>query len=271
MDCKLIFLDIDGTIVAPGTHAPSDKVMEAVHDAQKNGHRVFLCTGRNLSLTRPILDKGFDGSVCSAGTYVFYRDDVIVNNPMTAAQRDLILEVTRRTGIACMLETIDAAYAEDGALNPLEKTPDNSEAQRLKRLQFLPFEAYDGKPVYTVPFVCPPEGDFDTAKKELENDFNFCIYTPDTAFGKNSVNGELFIKGFNKATGIIRICERLGVPAEDTIGFGDSMNDYEMMSAVGTSVCMENGCDEIKAISNMICPPVEKDGLVEGFKMLGLI
>ena len=32
--------------------------------------QVFLCTGRNLRMTKPLLAYGFDGFVCSAGGYV---------------------------------------------------------------------------------------------------------------------------------------------------------------------------------------------------------
>ena len=41
--------------------------LEAVRAAQANGHRVFLCTGRNYRMTSPVLRYGFDGYVCSAG------------------------------------------------------------------------------------------------------------------------------------------------------------------------------------------------------------
>ena len=40
---KLIFLDIDGTIAAPG-QPPRPSTVEAVHAARCQGHKVFLCT-----------------------------------------------------------------------------------------------------------------------------------------------------------------------------------------------------------------------------------
>ena len=45
MNRKLIFLDIDGTLVTQ-MKAPSDHVKKAVRSARSNGHKVFLCTGR---------------------------------------------------------------------------------------------------------------------------------------------------------------------------------------------------------------------------------
>ena len=46
MKQKLIFLDIDGTLTSPGSNIPPESAMTAVREAQKNGHKVFLCTGR---------------------------------------------------------------------------------------------------------------------------------------------------------------------------------------------------------------------------------
>ena len=73
MDTRLIFLDIDGTFIEPGRMEAPASAVEAVRAAQANGHRVFLCTGRNYRMTSPVLRYGFDGYVCSAGGYVVWR------------------------------------------------------------------------------------------------------------------------------------------------------------------------------------------------------
>ena len=67
MGRKLIFLDIDGTLVS-ALSSPTQAVGEAIRQARANGHLVFLCTGRNLAIIGPdILEIGFDGVVASAG------------------------------------------------------------------------------------------------------------------------------------------------------------------------------------------------------------
>ena len=61
------------------------------------------------------------------------------------------------------------------------------------------------------------------------------------------------------------------VPVSQTIGFGDSMNDLEMIQTVGTSVCMDNGSPRLKEMSDIVCPSVQEDGLYRAFRDLGLI
>ena len=70
MNGKMIFLDIDGTLVSD-LSAPSPLVKEAVRGTRKKGNKVFLCTGRNMPIIgREILEVGFDGVVASAGAHV---------------------------------------------------------------------------------------------------------------------------------------------------------------------------------------------------------
>ena len=43
---KVIFIDIDGTLVDYENNLP-DSAVEAIQQARKNGHRVYVCTGRS--------------------------------------------------------------------------------------------------------------------------------------------------------------------------------------------------------------------------------
>lgn len=62
MKQKLIFLDIDGTLLPPGEMTVPDSAVEALHRARANGHKLFLCTGRNLRMTAPLFTTGSTAS-----------------------------------------------------------------------------------------------------------------------------------------------------------------------------------------------------------------
>lgn len=93
MKQKLIFLDIDGTLLPPGEMTVPASAVEAIRQARANGHKVFLCTGRNLRMTKPLLAYGFDGFVCSAGGYVGCDGKILVDLPMEPAQVEGLREV----------------------------------------------------------------------------------------------------------------------------------------------------------------------------------
>ena len=58
---KIIFLDVDGTLVDYENRLPSSAV-KAIRQARSNGHRVYICTGRSRAEVYPELwDIGLDG------------------------------------------------------------------------------------------------------------------------------------------------------------------------------------------------------------------
>ena len=54
--------------------------------------------------------------------------------------------------------------------------------------------------------------------------------------------------GLSKEVGLRVISEYLKIPLEEMVGFGDGMNDLEMLSCVGYPVAVANAVDEIKRI-----------------------
>ena len=274
MKRKLIFLDIDGTLTAPGSNVPPESALQAIRSAQNAGHKVFLCTGRNLDMLSPLLVYGFDGAVASGGGYVFAGDRVLYDCPMTERQKDLALRLFAEGGVLRTIEAKDASYCDAGMGEFLRQVSGgNSELLRWrealeKDLGIRPMTEYDGRPIYKVVFMCSRPEQLAPAIRELEGEFYFLVQ--DLA-GANCLNGELINRRFDKGSGIRQVCRALGYALEDTVGFGDSMNDLEMIQTVACGVCMANGSPNLKKQSDLVCPAVEEDGLAWAFRELGLV
>ena len=56
---------------------------------------------------------------------------------------------------------------------------------------------------------------------------------------------EFNAKGINKGLGLRKLAEYLGVPIEETIAVGDSLNDLAMIKAAGLGIGVKNSADEI--------------------------
>lgn len=272
---KLIFLDIDGTLTEPGSNIPPESALTAIRKTQERGNRVFLCTGRNYAMLKPLLQYGFDGMVASAGGYVTIGNTVIYDHPMPQEEVRSALEVLHRNGVFCTLEAKNATYGDENLGEFLKGADgDNSEIERWRKalsesLNILPMKEYDGAPVYKIVIMCQKAEQLQEAKDLLEDHYEFCIQEV-TAHG-NCQNGELINRAFDKGKGILRIAEALHAPIEDVYGFGDSMNDLSMIQTVGTSVCMANGAEALKQLSDLVVPSVTEEGLYKGFIQLGLI
>ena len=274
MNKKLIFLDIDGTLTAPGSNVPPQSALDAIRAAQAQGHKVFLCTGRNYDMLRPLLAYGFDGAVASGGGYVFMDDQVLFDCPMTEEQKERALRLFAEGGVLRTIEARDASYCDPGMGEFLQQcSGGNSELLRWrealeKDLGIRPMAEYDGRPIYKVVFMCARAEQLAGAIRELEGEFYFLVQ--DLA-GANCLNGELVNRKFDKGSGIRQVCRALDMPLSDTVGVGDSMNDLEMIETVGTGVCMANGSPNLKKRSDLVCPSVDEDGLAWAFRKLGLV
>ena len=273
MSGKIIFLDIDGTLTPAGSNTPPESAMDAVRKAQKNGHKVFLCTGRNPAMLAPVLALGFEGAVAGAGGYVFAGDKVLFDCPMTQEQLETGMRLLKEQGVFRTIEARDATWGDEDLGDFLAQAGEgNSELVRWRKalaeqLNILPMHEYDGRPIYKIVFMCREAKQLEPAREALEKDFSFVVQ--DVA-AHHCLNGELIFRAFDKGKGIVRIAEHLNVPMEEVYGFGDSMNDLTMIETVGTSVCMDNGAKALKKISDLVVPSVTEDGLAAGFQQLGL-
>lgn len=281
MDAKLIFLDIDGTLLPPGDAAIPASALDAMHKARANGHKLFLCTGRNYRMTSPLLLQfPFDGYICSAGGYVGCGEKILVNIPMEPAQVDGLCRALGDHGVEYTLESRDGTFGgmkmmERWMTPAEEETELNSEAARWRKamrdgMTISPLSDYTGQPVYKIVYIAEHEQDLDEAKRLYADQFVFCESKLDE-LGAGYVNGELINCKFDKGTGIKAICAELGASLADTIGFGDSDNDLQMTEAAGISVCMANGSENLKKLCDRIAPSVKEDGIAKEFAALGLI
>ena len=281
MDRKLIFLAIDGTLLPPGDMLVPESTLRTLEQAKANGHKLFLCTGRNYRMTEPLLRHDcFAGAVCSAGGYVLCDGEVLADLPMETQQAEGVRAALERHGVECTLEARDATFGGSEMIKRWsfihkKDEPLNSEAERWRKameegMSITPLSEYRGQPIYKIVFIAGHESDLDEAKQLYEDQFVFCESKLDK-LTDGFVNGELINRKFDKGTGIKAICDHLGCTLADTIGFGDSDNDLQMTDVAGISVCMENGSENLKKRCDRIAPSVYDDGITKEFKVLGLI
>ena len=274
MDRKLVFLDVDGTLTPPGGFVPPESAARAVRIARERGHKVFLCSGRNYGTIEPLMKYGFDGGIASCGGFVYADGKVLYDRPIPAEQKDMILDQFAKNGVFLSIEGRDYTYNDEGAKQYLE--PDsgvNSHLRKMIKAVWVdlgprPRAEYDGCPVYKMVFVCRSLDQIASARAALEDDLMFILHD---FSDKDCIFGEIISRRSDKGGGARIIAETLGYDMADTIGFGDSMLDIELIEAVGTSVCMDSGSPKLKELSDLVCPAVEDDGIEWGFRELGLI
>lgn len=82
--------------------------------------------------------------------------------------------------------------------------------------------------------------------------------------------GEINDWNINKGKAISRVCEYLQEDIKNTIAFGDSLNDLEMIVAAGIGIAMGNAEAALKEKADLICESVMEDGVARELKRLEL-
>ena len=71
MKQKILFFDIDGTLIDEETDQVPESAKVALAKAKEKGHLLFLCSGRCLAIIpKDVMDLGFDGLIGGCGTYI---------------------------------------------------------------------------------------------------------------------------------------------------------------------------------------------------------
>jgi hypothetical protein len=272
----LIFFDIDGTLAMPG-NAPSKATVEAIRSCRRNGSKVFISTGRTKdTVPSEITAIGFDGGIYSAGGRIIADDKELWRGCMSDKLVARIIEVMENNKINYTLECDNRLY--DGTveldLNGLDVGKGSSELQRVMKMREKlgnrhPISQYKNEPVYKITYMAISQEQIETLKRELGNEAKVVAFE-NLMSGVPLIGGEVSAFEINKGFALEYICDYYHVDISQSIAFGDSMNDSEIIIKAGTGVAMGNSCDELKALADVVCDSCENDGVAKALIERGL-
>ena len=81
-------------------------------------------------------------------------------------------------------------------------------------------------------------------------------------------NIELNIRAANKGDALRALCEKLDIPIEETLAFGDGVNDLSLLRTAGCGVAMGNADFSVKLAADTVCEDNEHDGVAQFIERL---
>ena len=271
MDKKIIFIDIDGTLLSH-TQGISPKSIEAISAARENGHLVFLNTGRSKSYSQAFLNLPVDGFIFGAGAHVEINKKTLYNLSIDHNDMVEMIKLLKNNQLILVFEGSEKSYFSNEALVFFEKIFEKRLAENNQKVLkyhvtkeiFNDLDSYlvDSTPINKMTIYFKDAADYQFLKDFLADRYSFIMY--DRA-------AEIVVKGINKFKGIEEVCNYYKHPIENTIAFGDSYNDYEMIKFAGVGVAMANSHPDILELADLVTNSVDDDGIYYGFKKLELI
>lgn len=283
MDKKIIFFDVDGTLVdvRPSREYIPKSTIRAIKETRKKGNLCFLCTGRSKAEIYPyILDVGFDGIIGAGGGFVEIGDEILYHKQVSLDEVTHVVDFFDTNGFDYYVESNGGLYASKNLIPRLEKIiygdlENDPKAIKLKEESPSHFiqalnEGYDLHRT-DVNKICFLENDsfsFDTIYNEFKDEFNV-IHCTVPMFGDNS--GELSVPGVNKQYAIDKLINHLNIPRENTYAYGDGLNDLDMLEYCQYGIAVGNAKDALKEIADEVTDDIAEDGIYNSMKKHGLI
>lgn len=256
MKQRYIFFDIDGTLKAGGydnAYIP-DSTKEALQRLRAAGHKLAIATGRSEAMARDYLQElGFENMVSDGGYGITIEGRLHSITPLPKELIVKLIDECEALGIpwALQIDNSDTRQAPDSRFE--ESAHDiymNTEI-----VEGLNPRDYDN--IYKAYVACqtPEEQQLKTLKE-----LPWCRF----------LDGYIFVEPADKAHGVRKILEYWGADAKDAIVFGDGINDLSMFVDRWYKVAMGNACGELKERADYITTDVDKDGIWNACKELGL-
>lgn len=263
MEQKIIFFDIDGTLVDTRERVIPASAVEAIRQAKAAGHLVYVNSGRPYCGVDPrVKDVGFDGFACGCGVYIRSGGQVLFHRRLDKAVQLYIVELVRQYGLQVMYEGAFHVYFD--LSRPLAPFVAEEKAY------------YEGMGL---------DADGDPAALEAEFD-KFVVWThpgADTAGFCRAVSPwfevieregdllEMVPHGCSKGNAMERLMAHHGRSRANCVAIGDSTNDLPMLEAAGISVAMGNGNPRIFGRVTWVTEDIRRDGIARALEHFHII
>lgn len=268
---RLVFLDIDGTLISESGQM-SEKTIQALKQADDNGHILCICTGRTYC-EMPEEMKRFDGIVSGAGACIIWKNEVLLAEYFSEKEKIQVEELLEKAGAVYALEGFDDLYMKKEIYDRLVRSLEGrgeEEREILKIFQEVRFytEIAKTEKVHKCSYFYA-EKDSAWFKERLKKwDMSLAVFSQAETRGNS---GEISKTAFNKGAAVRWLSNYLEIPIEDTIAIGDSENDLGMLRAAGIGIAMGNSFDYVKEAADDVTKSVYEDGVYYAFQKYGLI
>jgi Cof subfamily protein (haloacid dehalogenase superfamily) len=264
---KYLAIDLDGTLLN-GRSQLTSRGLRAIERCVERGLYVGVCTGRSVMTCRTLLDSLplnaphiVQGGALIAKPHTW---EPLCYGNLSPEEARVVVETVRQLG----LPPVVYEPMPDGYRFYYDRRVPIPEPMQL----YLDFNQLRRREVADVTEVLAgPAALVATVGKRgvlVELDAKLRQSLP----GASVINecnrthpdyGELYVlpTGFDKGTALRRVCEHLGVSPEDTMAFGDNLNDLELIQAAGVSVAVANAVGAVKEAARLVTASNDEDGV----------
>lgn len=254
---KLVALDLDGTLLGPGFKI-GDADKEAIAAARRAGVHVTIDTTRwfelaaitalRLGLTSPLVVH--NGAHIRAAT----ADTNVLHLPIPLEPAHEIAAYCDERGWESYTSVAGVTYMRtryESAIDPSRLPP----GMRIEKLhaQFVTSPATG--------ILAFGDEALEVIEPTFESKYPGVLAYPAGWSESMTPYVTVTVAGVDKGTGLLAVCEHLGIAPDEAMAVGDAHPDVAMFEVAGVGVAMGNAIDEVKALADAVAPSNEDCGV----------
>lgn len=256
---KLIVSDIDGTLANSKGEIDPD-IFEIIPELKRRGIEFVPASGRPYeNIAKRFAQVSSDLMIISDnGAMIVNNGNIMSVNSFKKELLNQLIEYGHKRQDCTMIATgLKMSYIENGNEEFMDYVKQFfTKSMLVENL----FDVEDEIIKYT---ICSIEHDMNDIYNDM---FAFHNLAELTIAGANWL--DVNPKGVSKGNAVKTLQKMLNIKAEETMAFGDYMNDYEMLQSVYYSCAPSNACDEIKKIAREIVPSNDEKGVTRTIRKL---
>ena len=252
---KVVFFDIDGTILSHTTKSISCSTLDSIKKLQEKGILVVCASGRSLMEIKrlEVNNIPFDSYILLNGQLCLDKNrKKLFGCPIEGHEKELMLELFNNKKIPLQIVEQDCTY-----INYTNDVVNNAQAELSSPVLLV--GEYSGNDIYMFTTFLNEE-------QINQEDFGNCRVTRWHEYGVDIVSS---VGG--KVNGIKKYLEMFNISLEETMAIGDGDNDIEMLKYVNIGIAMGNAEDEVKKIADYVTDDIDDDGVYKALKHFELV
>lgn len=244
---KLVAFDVDGTL-RDRDYLP-ESARASLLKLKEQGIALALCTGRSEYEMESLREElGIDWAITCNGSHIGYRGKTVFGNAFPKDTVRLWLQEAEKRKHTFLL------YGSEKMFMTRADDPHFRQGQQeIGFMEPVPLQSVDEVPdIYQCIVFCE-EHEEGLYTGEEKGRYYIHRWRPWAV--------DINPTGMNKAVGLRKLMDHLGIRPEEAAAFGDGHNDFEMIELVGSGIAMGNAVDDLKAKARYVTRSLKEDGI----------
>lgn len=246
---KAIFFDIDNTLYSHYSNKVPESTFEALKRLKNAGKLLYISTSRSkaemVNVPKELVEM-MDGLITLGGARIEEHGQTIMTHPIDSTDLHTLVQFIQENHLTARYCGVDEC------INDLNNDDEDIKS-RFQRLYDMvpPVKPYKWQPLIHVLFYCNDDRLIGQIASRLDHSTFTILKTSYEVTGANVTKGHA----------IAEVMKYHGMRLNESVAFGDSNNDTEMLKMAGIGIAMGNADTNIKRIADYTTTHIDDDGI----------